>query len=92
MVGDGGERTECEQLARDLGVGNDVRFLGKQDAIEEILSVSDLFLMPSQSGKLWFGRLRGDGLQGAGDQLQRGRSARTECGRRNRFPQGDRRY
>src|ERR1700749_2685218 len=49
MVGDGGERTECEQLARDLGVGDSVRFLGKQDAIEEILSVSDLFLMPSQS-------------------------------------------
>lgn len=49
MVGDGGERSECEQLCRDLGVSNDVRFLGKQDAIEEILSVSDLFLMPSQS-------------------------------------------
>ena len=49
MVGDGGERTECEQLARDLGVNDNVRFLGKQDAIEEILSVSDLFLMPSQS-------------------------------------------
>ena len=49
MVGDGGERTECEQLARDLGVADDIRFLGKQDAIEEILSVSDLFLMPSQS-------------------------------------------
>lgn len=49
MVGDGGERTECEQLARDLGVADSVRFLGKQDAIEEILSVSDLFLMPSQS-------------------------------------------
>ncbi|HWZ35748.1 MAG TPA: N-acetyl-alpha-D-glucosaminyl L-malate synthase BshA [Mucilaginibacter sp.] len=49
MVGDGGERSECEQLCRDLGVDDDVRFLGKQDAIEEILSVSDLFLMPSQS-------------------------------------------
>lgn len=49
MVGDGGERVECEQLARDLGVCDNVRFLGKQDAIEEILSVSDLFLMPSQS-------------------------------------------
>jgi len=49
MVGDGGERADCEQLCRDLGVGDDVRFLGKQDAIEEILSVSDLFLMPSQS-------------------------------------------
>jgi len=49
MVGDGGERSECEQLCRDLGVCDDVRFLGKQDAIEEILSVADLFLMPSQS-------------------------------------------
>src|ERR1700761_6826690 len=49
MVGDGEQRSECEQLARDLGVNDSVRFLGKQDAIEEILSVSDLFLMPSQS-------------------------------------------
>jgi N-acetyl-alpha-D-glucosaminyl L-malate synthase BshA len=49
MVGDGEERADCEQLCRDLGVSDNVRFLGKQDAIEEILSVSDLFLMPSQS-------------------------------------------
>ena len=49
MVGDGGERSDCEQLCRDLGVDDDTRFLGKQDAVEEILSVSDLFLMPSQS-------------------------------------------
>jgi N-acetyl-alpha-D-glucosaminyl L-malate synthase BshA len=49
MVGDGGERSGCEQLSRDLGIAEHVRFLGKQDAIEEILSVSDLFLMPSQS-------------------------------------------
>ncbi|MGN6640868.1 MAG: N-acetyl-alpha-D-glucosaminyl L-malate synthase BshA [Mucilaginibacter sp.] len=49
MVGDGEERSSCEQLCRDLGVCDNVRFLGKQDAIEEILSVSDLFLMPSQS-------------------------------------------
>ncbi len=49
MVGDGQDRPECEQLARDLGVSQNVRFLGKQDAVEEIMSVSDLFLMPSQS-------------------------------------------
>src|SRR6202012_3084995 len=49
MVGDGVERSRCEQLSRDLGVSEEVRFLGKQDAIEEILSVSDLFLMPSES-------------------------------------------
>ena len=47
MVGDGEDRPECEQLARDLGVSHSVRFLGKQDAVEEIMSVSDLFLMPS---------------------------------------------
>jgi N-acetyl-alpha-D-glucosaminyl L-malate synthase BshA len=49
MVGDGEERSLCERLCRDLGIAEHVRFLGKQDAIEEILSVSDLFLMPSQS-------------------------------------------
>ncbi|MEC3878329.1 N-acetyl-alpha-D-glucosaminyl L-malate synthase BshA [Parapedobacter sp. 10938] len=49
MVGDGPERTAAEQLSRELGVANDIRFLGKQDAVEEILSVSDLFLIPSGS-------------------------------------------
>ena len=49
MVGDGPERTNAEQLSRELGVSKDIRFLGKQDAIEEILSVSDLFLIPSGS-------------------------------------------
>ena len=49
MVGDGPERVNCEQIARDLGVCEHVRFLGKKDAVEEILSVSDLFLMPSES-------------------------------------------
>jgi L-malate glycosyltransferase len=49
MVGDGEERSACEQLCRDLDVRDSVRFLGKQDAIEEILSVADLFMMPSQS-------------------------------------------
>lgn len=49
MVGDGGERSVCEKLSRTLGISEHVRFLGKQDAIEEILSVADLFLMPSVS-------------------------------------------
>jgi N-acetyl-alpha-D-glucosaminyl L-malate synthase BshA len=49
MVGDGPERVNCEQLCRDLKVCEHVRFLGKQDAIEEILSVSDLFIMPSEA-------------------------------------------
>ena len=49
MVGDGPERVNCEQLCRDLEVCDHTRFLGKQDAIEEILSVADLFMMPSES-------------------------------------------
>ena len=49
LVGDGPERQHMELLARELCVGDEIRFLGKQDAVEEILSVSDLFLMPSGS-------------------------------------------
>ena len=49
MVGDGPERRNAEELARDLGICDVIRFLGKQDAIEEILSIADLFLMPSGS-------------------------------------------
>ncbi|HEY0898677.1 MAG TPA: N-acetyl-alpha-D-glucosaminyl L-malate synthase BshA, partial [Sphingobacteriaceae bacterium] len=48
-VGDGPDRVYCEQLCRSLGICENVRFLGKQEAIEEILSVSDLFIMPSES-------------------------------------------
>ncbi len=49
LVGDGPDRSECERLARELNLSDDILFLGKQDGIEEILSGADLFLMPSQS-------------------------------------------
>lgn len=49
MIGDGPERQNAERLCRDLGIGNEVRFLGKQDAIEELLAICDLFIMPSES-------------------------------------------
>lgn len=49
LIGDGPERTNLERLCRRLEICQHVRFLGKQDAIEEILAVSDLFLMPSAS-------------------------------------------
>jgi len=49
MIGDGPERQSLEALCRELGVCADVRFLGKQDAIEELLAISDLFIMPSES-------------------------------------------
>lgn len=49
LVGDGPERVPTERKARELGVYDDIRFLGKQDPIEEILSIADVFLMPSES-------------------------------------------
>jgi N-acetyl-alpha-D-glucosaminyl L-malate synthase BshA len=48
MIGDGPERVQAEQLSRELGISHDVRFLGKLEAVEEVLSVADLFLMPSE--------------------------------------------
>ena len=47
LVGDGPERPRLEKLARDLDLGSCVRFLGKQEAIEELLSIADLFVLPS---------------------------------------------
>lgn len=48
FVGDGPERSIAEELSRDLGVGNDIRFVGKQEQMEDILAIADLFLLPSQ--------------------------------------------
>lgn len=48
MIGDGPERAGAEALSKELGIEADVRFLGKLEVIEEVLSVADLFLMPSE--------------------------------------------
>lgn len=47
MIGDGPERQNAEELCRCLGVFHEVRFLGKQEQMDEILSISDLFILPS---------------------------------------------
>lgn len=47
MIGDGPERPNAEELSRSLEVCNDIRFLGKQEQMDEILSISDLFLLTS---------------------------------------------
>ncbi|OGX84893.1 N-acetyl-alpha-D-glucosaminyl L-malate synthase BshA [Hymenobacter glacialis] len=49
LVGDGPDRSRMEKLARDLDCHRDLRFLGKLEAVEEVLSVGDLFLMPSEN-------------------------------------------
>lgn len=48
LVGDGPERDKMERLCRELGTCDDVRFLGKLESVEEVLSVSDLFILPSE--------------------------------------------
>ena len=48
LIGDGPERARMEQLCRSLHISEDVRFLGKLEAVEEVLSVADLFLLPSE--------------------------------------------
>ena len=49
MVGDGPERVDAETEARELGVAQDVRFLGRLDSVASLLQASDLFLLPSQT-------------------------------------------
>lgn len=49
LVGDGPDRQKAEQQCRDLGICEHVRFLGKLDQVEEVLSIADLFLIPSGS-------------------------------------------
>jgi N-acetyl-alpha-D-glucosaminyl L-malate synthase BshA len=48
FVGDGPERGTAEELARQLGVCNDIRFVGKQEQMEDILAIADLFLLTSE--------------------------------------------
>ena len=47
LIGDGPERRPLEELCRQLRLCDEIRFLGKQDAVEELLAVADLFVMPS---------------------------------------------
>jgi N-acetyl-alpha-D-glucosaminyl L-malate synthase BshA len=49
MVGDGPERVDAENEARELGVTADVRFLGRLDSVASLLQATDLFLLPSQT-------------------------------------------
>jgi N-acetyl-alpha-D-glucosaminyl L-malate synthase BshA len=48
MVGDGPDRPGAEELCRELGICDDVRFLGKQQEMEEILAISDMFILTSE--------------------------------------------
>lgn len=49
MIGDGPERYKMEELCRELQLCDTIRFLGKQEAVEELLAISDIFVMPSEN-------------------------------------------
>ncbi len=49
FVGDGPERTPVERSVREDNLGEEVTFLGKQEVIEQILPVADIFVMPSEN-------------------------------------------
>jgi N-acetyl-alpha-D-glucosaminyl L-malate synthase BshA len=49
MIGDGPERLKAEQLCRQLGITKKVKFLGKLKVIEKVLSISDIFILPSET-------------------------------------------
>ena len=63
IIGDGPERQPMEQLCRELGTCDDVRFLGKQEKLEEILSITDLFLLPSAYESFGLAALEAMGCQ-----------------------------
>ena len=48
MAGDGPERGPTERLARDLGVDEHVRFLGKQDHMERLIPRMYVLHLPSE--------------------------------------------
>lgn len=49
LIGDGPDRSECERIARELQICKHIRFLGQQTSLVELLSLTDIFLLPSQS-------------------------------------------
>jgi L-malate glycosyltransferase len=47
LVGDGPERPTAEDLSRCLGIYESISFVGKQEQMEDILAIGDLFLLTS---------------------------------------------
>jgi len=47
LVGDGPQRCAAQTLARELGVQEDVKFMGQEQSIVPLLSAADLLLLPS---------------------------------------------
>jgi L-malate glycosyltransferase len=48
LIGDGPERPELESKTRECVNKDNIKFLGKQEQIEELFPMADLFLLPSE--------------------------------------------
>jgi N-acetyl-alpha-D-glucosaminyl L-malate synthase BshA len=59
MIGDGPDRSRAEWLAVQKGIHNDVIFLGKQEQVQEKLSLADLLLLPSELESFGLAALEG---------------------------------
>lgn len=48
LVGDGGLRTNIEEKVRNLGINENIIFLGVRDDVNELLQACDIFVLPSK--------------------------------------------
>lgn len=48
LIGDGPERPGLEDMTRKCDTREDIKFLGKQEQMEDLLPIADLFLLPSE--------------------------------------------
>ena len=48
IVGEGPDRVPAERLGRELGVGEDMVFLGNQESMEELIPMAHVLLLPSE--------------------------------------------
>ena len=48
LIGDGPDRSECQALCSELNIAELVKFMGKQESVSQLLSIADLFVIPSQ--------------------------------------------
>jgi N-acetyl-alpha-D-glucosaminyl L-malate synthase BshA len=49
MIGDGPLRSACHERAQELNVLKDTWFLGRQEEVESLLGLADVFLLPSDT-------------------------------------------
>jgi len=59
MVGDGPDRGPAERLARELGVEENVTFMGKRSHVERLLPLAHVLLLPSEMESFGLAALEG---------------------------------